>query len=269
MRARNFFRSVEFGHKAFIQYLVYKRRFARTGYAGYTHKLAERDFGIYIFEIVFACADYFQAFSVAFSALCGNWNLLATAEILPGYRLLAVHYIFRRACTDYISAVDTRTRTDIDNVVRRAHRVLVVLDNYKRVADIPEVAKSIQKLFVVALMQTYTRLVENIQNSDKRRADLSCKAYSLAFAAGEARRRAGKGQITEADAAQKCQSVLYLLDYKLRYHLLAVGQGERIKKFYSFDNRFICKFIDIYSADGYAQRLFSEPCAVAFGTFYR
>ena len=168
MRARNFFRSVEFGHKAFIQYLVYKRRFARTGYAGYTHKLAERDFGIYIFEIVFACADYFQAFSVAFSALCGNWNLLATAEILPGYRLLAVHYIFRRACTDYISAVDTRTRTDIDNVVRRAHRVLVVLDNYKRVAYVPEVAKSIQKLFVVALMQTYTRLVENIQNSDKR-----------------------------------------------------------------------------------------------------
>ena len=269
MRARNFFRSVEFGHKAFIQYLVYKRRFARTGYAGYTHKLAERDFGIYIFEIVFACADYFQAFSVAFSALCGNWNLLATAEILPGYRLLAVHYIFRRACTDYISAVDTRTRTDIDNVVRRAHRVLVVLDNYKRVADILEVAQSIQKLFVVALMQTYTRLVENIQNSDKRRADLSCKAYSLAFAAGEACRRAGKGQITEADAAQKCQSVLYLLDYKLRYHLLAIGQGERIKKFYGFDNRFICKFIDVYSADGDAQRLFSEPCAVAFGAFYR
>ena len=118
-------------------------------------------------------------------------------------------------------------------------------------------------------MKSYTRLIENIQNSDKRRADLSCKAYSLAFAAGEARRRAGEGQITEADAAQKCQPVLYLLDYKLRYYLLAVGQGERIKKFYGFDNRFICKFVYIYSADGDAQRLFSEPCAVAFGTFYR
>ena len=117
-------------------------------------------------------------------------------------------------------------------------------------------------------MKSYARLVENIQNSDKRRADLSCKAYSLAFSAGKACRRAGKGQITESDAAQKCQSVLYLLDYELCYHLLAVGQGERIKKFYSFDNRFICKFVDVYSADGDTQRLFSEPCAVAFGAFY-
>ena len=269
MRARNFFRSVELGNKAFIQYLVYKRRFARTGHAGYAHKLAERDFGIYIFEIVFARADYFQALAVAFSALCGNWNLLAAAEILPGYRLLAVHYIFRSARADYISAVDACTGTDINDVVRRAHRVLVVFDNYKRVAYVPEVAKSVEKLLVVALMKSYARLVENIQNSDKRRADLSCKAYSLAFAAGEACRRAGKSQITEADAAQKCQPVLYLLDYKLRYHLLAVGQGERIKKFYGFDNRFICKFVYIYSADGYAKRLFSEPCSVAFGTFYR
>ncbi len=112
--------------------------------------------------------------------------------------------------------MDARTRTDIDDVVRRAHCVLVVLNNYKCVAYVPEVAKSVEKLLVVTLMKSYARLVENIQNADKRRADLSCKAYSLAFAAGKACRRAGKGQITESDAAQKCKPVLYLFDYELR-----------------------------------------------------
>ena len=56
MRARNFFRSVEFGHKAFIQYLVYKRRFARTGYAGDADEGSQRNLHIHIFQIVLPCA---------------------------------------------------------------------------------------------------------------------------------------------------------------------------------------------------------------------
>ena len=97
---------------------------------GYANKFAERYFGINIFQIVLACADYLETFAVALSALCGNGNFLAAAKILPGYRLLAVHYILGRTRADYLSAVYTRSRADIDDIIRRAHCVLVVLNDY-------------------------------------------------------------------------------------------------------------------------------------------
>ena len=56
----------------------------------------------------------------------------------------------------------TRSRADIDDIIRRAHCVLVVLNDYERVAYISELTKRIQKLLVVALVQSYARLVENI-----------------------------------------------------------------------------------------------------------
>ena len=85
MRSRDLFCAVKLRCKLLIQYFVDERRLAGARNTGYANKLAERYFGIYIFQIVLACVDYLETFAVALSALCRNGNFLAAAKILPGY----------------------------------------------------------------------------------------------------------------------------------------------------------------------------------------
>ena len=103
-----------------------------------------------------------------------------------------------------------RAGADVDEVVRRAHRVLVVLDDDERVAEVTQLAQCGQQLFIVALVQADGRLIQNIQHAHERRADLRCEPDTLALAAGERCRRARERQVLQADALQKMQPRAHL-----------------------------------------------------------
>ena len=124
--------------KGFIQYLVYERGLAAAGHTCYNYKLTQRYLNVYILEVIFTRAADDKALSVSRSALIRYGYELFPAQVLPGYRFGTGADILRRARRDYPAAVDTRSGADVDYPVRRAHRVLVMLDNDKRVSKVAQ-----------------------------------------------------------------------------------------------------------------------------------
>ena len=80
-----------------------------------------------------------------------------------------------------------------------------MLDDDERVAQVAQLTQRGQQLFIVALVQTDGRLVENIQHTHERRADLRGEPDALALAAGQRGRRARERQVLQADALQEMQ----------------------------------------------------------------
>ena len=76
-----------------------------------------------------------------------------------------------------------RSRADIDNVVRRAHGILVMLHHDHGVAQITHALKRIDQLLIVSLVQTDGRFVEHIQHAHQGGPDLRGQTDALRFTA--------------------------------------------------------------------------------------
>ena len=105
----------------------------------------------------------------------------------------------------------TSPRTNIDDMVRCIHRILIMLDHNKRIAKIPQMLECGQQAVVIALMQANARLIQDIQHSDKSGSDLRREAYALRFTAGQRTSRTGKREIIESNIEQKAKARMDLL----------------------------------------------------------
>ena len=133
-------------------------------------------------------------------------------EELAGQRVRDPHR--RRSAVpsrDDVPAVLAGARPDVDDVVGRAHRLLVVLDDDHACCRGRAGAPASDQPLVVALVQADRRLVEDVEHADQRRADLRRQADPLRLAAGERRRRAVHRQVVEADVVQEAQPLVDLV----------------------------------------------------------
>ena len=146
-------------------------------------------------QIVFRRTENFEFLAVSLAPLGRDRDFLCAGEILAGDRPGLGDDIVDRARCDNFAAVNARAGADVDNEVRRAHRVLVVLDDQNRVSQIAQTAQRIEELVVIPLMKADGRLIENVEYAHEARADLGRKPYSLALAARERPCRARKRQI--------------------------------------------------------------------------
>src|SRR5437764_1348998 len=80
-----------------------------------------------------------------------------------------------------------------------ADRLLVMLDDDDRVAEVAQPLQRLQEARIVALMQPDRRLVEDIEHAGEARADLRGKPDALALAARQGRRCARQREIVEPD----------------------------------------------------------------------
>ncbi len=64
-------------------------------------------------------------------------------------------------------AVRTRARPEVDDVVRLPDRVLVVLDDDHRVAEVAQAHERVEQALVVALVQADRRFVEDVHHADQ------------------------------------------------------------------------------------------------------
>ena len=103
-----------------------------------------------------------------------------------------------RPLRDDLAAVLARARPHVDDVVGRADRVVVVLDDDHAVAEIAQVLERGEQPVVVALVQTDRRLVQHVHDAGQPRADLRREPDPLRLAAGERLRRAVEREIVEA-----------------------------------------------------------------------
>ena len=115
-------------------------------------------------------------------------------------------------------------RAEVDEVVGGAHRLLVVLDDDHRVAEVAQPLERRDQLRVVALVQADRGLVEDVEHADERGADLRRQADPLGLAAGERRGGAVHREVADADVLQEAQPLGDLAQDQPRD--VAVGLGE-------------------------------------------
>ena len=136
------------------------------------------------------------------------------------------------------------------------------------VAQIPQLFERFQQLVVIALVQTDTRLVQNIQHAGQIRADLGRQTNALAFAARQRTCRARQGEILQPDTLQKAESGADLFDDAVADQMLALAHGrlKSVEKLQRFGDGFVGELLDVQPADRHRQYLGLQTGAVTLGT---
>ena len=129
-------------------------------------------------------------------------------------------------CGDHLAAVLAGARPHVDDVVGRAHGLLVVLDDDHRVAEVAQAQQRVDEAAVVALVQADAGLVEDVEHADERRADLRGEADALRLAAGERGRGALQREVADADVVQEAQALADLLDHAAADEALGVAERQ-------------------------------------------
>src|SRR5690606_35760909 len=116
--------------------------------------------------------------------------------------------------------------SEVDQVVSRSHRLLVVLDDDQGVAEVAQVEERLQQPRVVARMQTDRWLIENVQHTRQAAADLGGQADALRLSARERAGAAVERQVVEADVGEEAEAGIDLAQDRLGDALLTAWQVE-------------------------------------------
>ena len=152
MRAWALARAVEPACDGLEKHLVDERRLAGAGDAGHDGEDAEREFDVDVAQIVLAGTPNLDD-AVRLAPSLRHFNLHCAGEELAGQRALALLDFCGRPLSDYLASVLASPRTHVDEPVGGAHRLLIVLDDQNRVAQIAQVLKRLDQLAVVALVE--------------------------------------------------------------------------------------------------------------------
>ena len=182
--------------------LVDERGLAGPGHAGHAAERAEREAHVDVLQVVHARAPDGEPLERQ-AALAGDGDAAAAGEEVAGQRAGRRHDLGRRALGDHLAAVLAGPGTHVDDVVGRAHRLFVVLDDDHGVAEVAQAQQGVDEAAVVALVQADAGLVEDVEHADEGRADLRRQADALRLAAGERRRGALQRQVPDADVVEE------------------------------------------------------------------
>ena len=117
------------------------------------------------------------------------------------------------ALGDDFAAMDAGAGADVDEKIRRADRLLIVLHHDHRVAEIAQALQRLQEPRIVALVQADGRLVEDVQDARQPGADLRGEPDALALAA---RQRAGgprEREILKPDVDEEGEALAHFLQH--------------------------------------------------------
>ncbi len=187
----------------------------------------ERDLDVEALQVVAARADDAQrAIPLRGRAQRGQRDLATTRQVLARERVRVVDHFLRRARGHQLAAVHAGAGAEVDHVVGGADRILVVLDDDHRVADVAQAAQRAEQPLVVALVQADRRFVEDVHDAGEAGADLAREPDALRFAARERVGAAIERQVVEPDVDQEAQPVANFLDDARGDLAAPAGDGE-------------------------------------------
>ena len=190
VRARALARAVQAVGDRLVEHVVDERRLARAGHAGDAGQHAQRDVHVDVAQVVLARRRGSRCSRSGCAACAGTSIAPRAREELAGQRLGHALDLGRRALRDDPPAVLAGARAEVDEVVGRAHRLLVVLDDDHGVAEVAQALERRDQLRVVALVQADRGLVEDVEHAHQRGADLGRQPDPLRLAARQRRGRA-------------------------------------------------------------------------------
>ncbi len=162
-----------------------------------------------------------------------------------------------------LPAVLPRARPDVHHPVGGADRVLVVLDDDQRVAQVAQPEQGLEQPVVVPLVQPDGRLVQHVQHADQARADLGGEPDPLRLAAGQGGRRPVQGQVVQAHVEQEAHPRVDFLHDPLGDLHVAVGQLQREQELGQVTDGQRAQLRDRLAVHRHGQRHRLEPGAVA------
>ncbi len=255
--------AVEVVRERRVEDVVDERRFARPRHAGDDDEVAQRERDVDVLERVLTRSLDDEAATVLTATRLRHRDGQSAAEVTAGDGLLLREQALDRAGVDDLSPVLTGTGPDVDDPVGRRDRVLVVLDDDERVAEVAQARQRLDEAVVVALVKTDRRLVEDVEHADETRADLRREADALRLTT---RQRAGgpvEREVVEADVEQEAETRRDLLDDALGDLPLARGEVDVVEEVRGLRDRQRAHLGDRLAADRHRQRLGLEACAVA------
>ncbi len=128
---------------------------------------------------------------------------------------------------DDLAAVLAGTGAEVDHIVGRPNRFLVVLDHDDRVTEVAQTDQRGQQPPVVALVQPDGRLVQHVQHARQVRANLGGEANALPFSTRQRHRAATERQVPDADIVEEAQPIADFLEQAAGDELLPRRQRHR------------------------------------------
>src|SRR5581483_7494099 len=182
--------------------LVHERRLPGAGHAGDADELPDRELDVDALQVVLRRAAYDEAAALLVAAL-RDGDGARVREELPRRGAAVARDLRRRPFGDDLAAMYAGAWAHVDQPVRAAHHLLVVLHDHDRVADVAQPLERADEARVVPLMEADRRLVEDVQDADELGADLRRQPQPLRLAARERRGRAVEREIADTDVVEE------------------------------------------------------------------
>ena len=164
---------------------------------------------------------------------------------------------------DHGSAVFPGSRADVDDPVRRADRVFVVLDHDEGVAEVLELHQGLDEAPVVPLVQPDARLVEHVQHPGESGADLGGQTDALGLSSGQRARGPAQIQVIEPDLDEELQSNSDFAQYLRRDLRLSYRELHGVHEFVGVAEAELRDFSDVVVVHRHGQDLGLQPLSVA------
>ena len=107
--------------------------------------------------------------------------------------------------------MNASARSDINDMICSADRILIVFDNNHGIAQIPEMGEGGQKPVIVPLMQADGGFVKNVHDAYQPGADLACQANTLRLTPGECIGTSFKREVFQPDVHQELKALPHFL----------------------------------------------------------
>ncbi|MNI57826.1 hypothetical protein D3C73_1129120 [compost metagenome] len=156
---------VQLTGQTLIENLINQRGFTRTGNPGYCREDTERDFDVNVLQVVLFGSTDLDPAVIGRPPFGGYRDELASAQIFPSQGIRIIHNLLRRTLGNYVSAVDSRSRANIDNIVGGHHRIFVMLNHDQCVAEIAHMSQCGNQPVVIPLVQADAWLVQDVENT--------------------------------------------------------------------------------------------------------
>ena len=257
--------TVQFSCQMLIEDLIHQRTFAGAGHTGDAGHHAQRDFHIYIFQIIFLCSQYFDPAGRCASGLRYG-NPLFAAEVLSRNGFRDLHDLLCGTTSDDFTAVGAGTGSDIYDIIRCQHGIFIMFYHYQSIAQIPQILQGIQQFVIVSLVQADTGLIQNIADTYQTGTDLGCQTDTLCLTTGQSSGSSRQRQILQSHIHQEAYSGADLFQHTLADELLLFRQGHGVQELLQIPDGHGSDLENIFIAYCNCQRFLFQTHALTFLT---
>ncbi len=194
---------------------------------------------------------------------CGSGMVVRPERYLPVMELRVGRDLGDGAGGKQLAAELAGSGPEVEQVVRGAYDVGIVLDDEDGVAEVAQLFHDVDELGGVARVQADRGLVEHVQRADEAGAKRGGELDTLGFAARQGAGEAVEREVVEADLVQEAGALADLFEDLAGDLHLGGGKVERVEELGGRGDGEGGDLGDVFAADEHSASLGAEASAAA------